>query len=418
MASAAAGAGASSPRNIAVYVKSKYTNSQARTHFSTEGYRIVDETLIPEAHKAFSYSICRSKIGERYLEKAVNNADFIFYIYDSEPADVLGFATVNYDAEKSAIHIAVICSSGAKRGVGVPLLNAVNKVAPMLGADRIILEALGEKELTDFYKKRGYRFTAKRRSGLFPMEKNLTGTRNYNESLSYETIINEEKRHALENRDDLDAVPMQSKSMKYGIFVRYTSNTGDLRRLFPRINAFTKVSFDSSFAAIYDKKPADVDIFKTVEAKASAGSYKVGDPGELSKKIRKKNYDFIFYNFESDPTKPESFAFIKWERDKFIVTLLYAERRLSKFFKMLNTIISTLVIGSNLLIESTAIFSSRDTFEDDKTVLAALKEDHYKIKTIKSKPKSKTEIPYIDPDTGMRFMIGGHNRKTRRVKRG
>jgi hypothetical protein len=403
-------ASATIPR-FAVCLRSNIENDALRIYFRSNGYSILDETMLPDPHSVFTHSICRGKIGERYLHTSIDKADFIIFNPGDSLTDVLGFVTINFDAEKKNIYIAVICSSEGARGVGTALLTAVEDIAPVLGADHITLDAISDESLTDFYKRRGYKFSsAKRRAKLFPMEKNLTGTRKYNESLTYKKIM------GLEN-EMINNASREEKTMKYGIFVRYSTNTGNLLRSFSSIESFINVSYDSDYAAIYGKTAASQDIHKIIKANAMEKKYNLSNPEQLQKKIQKERPDFIFYNYESDPGNPESFIFLERKEGVFVVSVMYIQRHVNEFLRTLMATIHKLVRSSEIIFESTAIFASLDTFESNESILEALREDHYKVKNIV--PVKPVPVnTYVNTLTGKPYLIGGTRRHRSLRRRG
>jgi len=319
-------AAAGSPRLIAVYLPTTYKNAAVRAHFATQGYRIVDETEMPDPEAVFTQEICQLKINPIYIGKAIDKANFIFFVYQGNLRDALGFVTVESDPEKQTIYIAVVCGSGKKRGVGVPLLSAVDKVAPILGADRILLDALVEKDLTDFYKKRGYKFLPRRRRDLFPMEKNLTGEREYNDSLTYESLIEAADAAGIASYGKGMKKGKIARTMNYGIFLMPAADPAILPKMAGITN--TLITYSPDFAKDNKKAAGPNDIYEIIKSKVELGEYDVVNKDLMTKKIKDEKWitDLLFYNYDTDPAKPVSFALLTKKESDFFVPLIYLEQ--------------------------------------------------------------------------------------------
>lgn len=390
---------------ISVYLPTTYPlRDMLLRHFGEQGYGVFDETTLTDLNAIFTFNTCKRKIGDAYLRKSLRDANFIFFVKTSDSAD--GFVTINYNPEEKNLYIATICSVGSIKGVGVALLEAVQKVGEHLGIDYISLEALPEKPLTNFYKKRGYKFLPRGHKFLFPMEKNLTGKREYNESLLFNNMP---YIRPSVNSMWMPKVSKNTKTAEYGMFVRYSSRMDNLIDLFPRVRSLgVNVSFNSDFRIVRGTEPAEYDILEIIERRA----YPEQLQEKVVEKIRKEaRADFIFYTYEKDgnPSQLQNFAFVTQVEDAFIVSILYGEieTQLNEFIEKLTNSINKLSPGSYLKFKSDSIFV---TYAYPGDILNFLERSHYEIEKVLPPVKRP-------PSTRNKVWIGGTRKRNRRSNR-
>ena len=377
---------AAAPPNVfAVYVSKEYENPHIRSHFASAGYVIIDETTVPDFTRLFTKDICKNKLNPEYIDDSVSRADFTFFIYESKVEDVLGFCTVSYNPRDKSIFIGTICASGKVKGIGTRLLSAVDDIAPVFGADHIYLEAINDKDLTEFYKKRGFKFLPAKKHGSYPMEKNLTGRRVYNNSLSFESV--EARLRELER---LEAEAEEKRKLgifvpreHYGLYVMPLVEPDQI----PSLSALKDVyvTFSEDVAEEFEKPVAPHNVFDII----MGTTFGLEREAEMKEKLKDLDWraNFLFYDFESDPTKVRSFAVVEKDKHEIIVKLIYLERPakapsrgLLEFLQMLQNIVRDTMPGSVLKFDASAIYGAESELEPPEHTFATSNSRYYLLK--------------------------------------
>lgn len=96
--------------------------------------------------------LCHGDVHYKYVKYKINRSPYLLFLLDSKDK-VVGFASISFMFPK-IIRLEVICSVPNINGVGSALIAAVERIARMAGAPKIIVKAL--QSAIGFYIKVGF----------------------------------------------------------------------------------------------------------------------------------------------------------------------------------------------------------------------------------------------------------------------